>query len=171
MPVSENIKELRACLRITQQEFADRIGVKRNTVATYEMGRSVPSEAALNLICREFDVRREWLETGEGEMFVRRSTAILEQLAKEYHLDGQARRLVENFLSLTQENREMVIKAFENAAMLMTQKPDSELTREEAMEKVGREWDEREAARKRGVITSSASTTTSGSKERFGIKP
>ena len=168
MTVSENIKELRVRLRLTQQEFADKIGVKRNTVATYEMGRSTPSEAAIVLICREFGVRREWLEHGEGEMFVRRSAAIIEQLSKEYNLDGKARRLVENFLSLTPENREMVIKAFENAVMLMTRKPDDELTREEMHAMFDAELDERDAARKRGTSTSSASIGTSGSRRKFG---
>ena len=63
------IKELRNAAGLTQQEFADRIGVKRNTVATYEMGRSTPSDSAITLICREFNVNETWLRTGEGEMF------------------------------------------------------------------------------------------------------
>lgn len=55
---------------LTQQEFADRIKVKRNTVATYELGRSEPSDAAISLICKEFNVNERWLRTGEGEMFL-----------------------------------------------------------------------------------------------------
>lgn len=66
---NERIKELRKALGLTQQELADRIGVKRNTVATYEMGRSTPSDSAISLICREFDANETWLRTGEGEMF------------------------------------------------------------------------------------------------------
>lgn len=170
MIISENIKELRTHLRMTQQEFADRIGVKRNTVATYEMGRSVPSEAAITLICREFDVRREWLENGEGDMFIKRSSTIFAQLVKEYNLQGSSLKFLENFLSLTPENRDLVAKAVEVAATLMYRKPDSELTKEEAMAQVGREWEDKEAARKRGTTTSSASITTSGLKEKFVTK-
>lgn len=62
------IKELRSHFNLTQQDFADRLGIKRNTVATYEMGRSVPSDAVIILICREFGVNESWLRTGEGEM-------------------------------------------------------------------------------------------------------
>lgn len=68
--MGERIKELRKALGLTQKEFADRIKVKRNTVATYEMGRSTPSDAAISLICREFNVNENWLRTGEGQMFI-----------------------------------------------------------------------------------------------------
>ena len=67
--MNERIKKLRKSLGLTQQEFSDRIKVKRNTVATYEMGRSMPSDAAISLICREFNVNETWLRTGDGEMF------------------------------------------------------------------------------------------------------
>lgn len=67
--LNERIKELRRTLNLTQQEFADRIGVKRNTVATYEGGRNTPIDSVVSLICREFNVNEEWLRTGQGEMF------------------------------------------------------------------------------------------------------
>lgn len=71
----ERIKKVRKALDLTQQEFADQIGSKRNTVATYEMGRSTPSAAVVTLICKTFDVDETWLRTGKGEMFVQRSRA------------------------------------------------------------------------------------------------
>lgn len=63
------IKELRKALGLTQQKFADAIGVRQNTVAQYEMGRNPPNDTVITLICREFNVSEEWLRTGEGEMF------------------------------------------------------------------------------------------------------
>ena len=65
----DRIKELRDALNLTQQEFADRIGVKRSTIAKYEGGWNVPLDAVISLICREFNVSERWLRTGEGEMF------------------------------------------------------------------------------------------------------
>ena len=64
------IKEVRTVLGISQQEFADRIGIKRGAVANYEVGRNEPIDAVISLICREFNVSERWLRTGEGEMFV-----------------------------------------------------------------------------------------------------
>lgn len=79
-PIKDRIKTLRKALGLTQQEFADKIGIKRGAVANYELGRNEPIDAVLSLICREFRVDEHWLRTGEGEMFVRLS--LEEELAQ-----------------------------------------------------------------------------------------
>lgn len=67
--MKDRIKKIRKELDLTQQTFADKIGMKQNTIAQYEMGRTKPSDAIVFSICREFNVNEEWLRTGEGEMF------------------------------------------------------------------------------------------------------
>ena len=68
--MNERLKRLRKTLDLTQQEFADRVGIKRNTISTYESGRNQPIDAVISLICREFNVNEEWLRNGTGEMFL-----------------------------------------------------------------------------------------------------
>lgn len=76
--MNERIKQLRKTLDLTQQEFADKIGSKRNTIAKYEINASTPSAAVVSLICREFNVNEEWLRYGTGEMIKSdRDTAIV----------------------------------------------------------------------------------------------
>ena len=70
MIMKDRIKKLRKTLDLTQQEFADRIGVKRNSYANYETGRNTPIDAIILSICREFNVNEEWLRHGTGEMFM-----------------------------------------------------------------------------------------------------
>lgn len=67
--MNERLKKLRRTLELTQQEFADKIGSKRSTIAKYEIGSNIPSAAVISLICKEFDVNEDWLKTGDGEMF------------------------------------------------------------------------------------------------------
>lgn len=64
--MNERIKYLRKKLDMTQQEFANRLGVARNNIAGYETGKRSPSNAVISLICREFKVNEVWLRTGEG---------------------------------------------------------------------------------------------------------
>ena len=68
--MKDRLKELRKALNLTQQKFADKLGVKQNTIAQYEMGRNDPSDAVIISICREFTVSENWLRNGEGEMFI-----------------------------------------------------------------------------------------------------
>lgn len=68
--MKERLRKLRKTLDLTQQEFADRIGIKRNSLANYETGRNTPIDAILISICREWNVNEEWLRTGNGEMFI-----------------------------------------------------------------------------------------------------
>lgn len=68
MSVGSRIKELRNSLDLTQQKFADRLGIQRGIIGKYEVDVSAPSDAVISLICREFNVREAWLRDGEGEM-------------------------------------------------------------------------------------------------------
>lgn len=71
--MKDKIKKIRKELDLTQQEFANKIGMKQNTIATYEMGRANPSDQCVRSICREFNVNEEWLRNGTGEMFIEMS--------------------------------------------------------------------------------------------------
>ena len=68
MSVGSRIKELRNFLDLTQQKFADRLGIQRGIIGKYEVDVSAPSDAVISLICREFNVREAWLRDGKGDM-------------------------------------------------------------------------------------------------------
>lgn len=67
--MKDRLKLLRKELGMTQEKFAERLNIKRNTLANYEIGRNVPIDAVIALICKEYNVNEKWLRTGEGEMF------------------------------------------------------------------------------------------------------
>lgn len=67
--MNERIKALRKKIKLTQQEFADKLNIKRGAVANYEIGRNEPIDAVISLICKTFHVNEEWLRNGIGEMF------------------------------------------------------------------------------------------------------
>lgn len=62
--------KLRQATGLTQQEFAEKIGLTRNFVWMLEKGERIPSDRTIADICRVFNVNEIWLRTGEGEMFV-----------------------------------------------------------------------------------------------------
>ncbi len=75
MDMGTRIKQIRKTAGLTQQKFAEQIGLKRNTVGNYEINLITPSDRTITDICREFNVNEIWLRTGEGEMLIPRSRA------------------------------------------------------------------------------------------------
>lgn len=110
--MKERIKKIRKELDLTQQEFADRLGIKRGAIANYEIGRNEPVDSVISLICREFNVREEWLRTGDGKMFKPKPSDILDQLADKYQLSNSDYVIVEKFLSLSPEMRKGLFDFF-----------------------------------------------------------
>lgn len=66
--MKDRIKAVRKENGLTQTEFAERLGVSRDVIATYESGRVVPGDSILKLISKEFSVSFAWLKTGDGPM-------------------------------------------------------------------------------------------------------
>ena len=107
MTIGERIKKVRRSLDLTQQEFADRIGMKRNSIAQVETGRNTSDQTIVS-ICREFNINEAWLRNGEGEMFIQQSSE--DELADmvERLITGESaefkRRLVRALSTLKEEH-------------------------------------------------------------------
>lgn len=107
--MKDRIRKIRRELDLTQQEFADRLGVKRGAIANYEIGRNEPVDSIISLICREFKVNEEWLRNGTGEMFAPDASDELEALVKKYDLSNADQVLIEKYVNLKPGSREAII--------------------------------------------------------------
>lgn len=88
----ERFKTLYRALGITHREIADRLGASGPLIATYISGtRRVPL-SRVEKICAEFGVRRQWWETGEGEIFEKGRAPQLKQEPERVDPNGIVRR-------------------------------------------------------------------------------
>lgn len=62
----ERIKSIRTKMRLSQEEFGNRIRVTKASISRIESGVNNPSEQTIKLICSEFGINEVWLRTGEG---------------------------------------------------------------------------------------------------------
>lgn len=106
--VNERIKALRKHFKLTQDGFAARLGIKRGAVANYEIGRNIPADSVVALICREFHVREEWLRNGTEPMFAS-APASLDALAEAENLSRGERILIEKLIGLKPEVRQGIL--------------------------------------------------------------
>ena len=111
--MNERLKIVRKTLSLTQKDFGAALGVTRDTYASYESGRVVPSNTFIQLLCSKYNINEDWLRCGNGEMFVRSKRTILESLAESYDLNNKERAIIEAFLDLSPQGRAGVLEYVE----------------------------------------------------------
>lgn len=102
------VKTLRKALKLTQSEFGNRLSVGKDVIANIEGGRLQnleQKEPLFRLMCKEFNVRYEWLINGEGEMFSESQEDFFDKLAEQYGLGVYARKILEFYGSLDNEQK------------------------------------------------------------------
>lgn len=123
---AERIKQLRKKKGISQSELAEVIGVKNNTVSTWERGTRKPDFEALNLLSDYFEVSFEYIlgSSDKEEARVKPTEEELDQLA----LSALADELYDNvkkYCRLSTKSQKM-IDALINATYQM-EKQEGEL--------------------------------------------
>ena len=123
---AERIKQLRKKKGISQSELAEVIGVKNNTVSTWERGTRKPDFEALNLLSDYFEVSFEYIlgSSDKEEARLKPTEEELDQLA----LSALADELYDNvkkYCQLSTKSQKM-IDALINATYQM-EKQEGEL--------------------------------------------
>lgn len=80
--INDRIALLREELGLTQTEFGARFGASRSVISNIEYHKTEPKPLQIDQIVRVYGVRREWLETGEGDMYAELSRR--EELVKSF---------------------------------------------------------------------------------------
>ena len=122
--MNERIKKIRKALDLTQQKFADQLGVKMNTVGQWECGINAVTDQVINSICREFNVNETWLRTGEGEMFIElsRDEQIAEFVGRT--LSTESESFKKRFIAMLAKLDESDWETLEKIALELAQKKD-----------------------------------------------
>lgn len=80
--MNNRIREIRTFKKMTQEQFAEKLGLKRNTIATYETGAKPVSDRTISDICRVFDINEAWLREGVEPMFKEKDGQFSEYLSE-----------------------------------------------------------------------------------------
>ena len=67
--MNERIRLVRKTLKLSQAEFAKRMGMHGAALSMIEVGENTLTEKNVKLACMTFNINEDWLRTGEGEMF------------------------------------------------------------------------------------------------------
>lgn len=160
--MKDRIREVREHFGLSMEKFGSRIGIGKASISLLESGKNNPSIQTIALICREFGVNEQWLRTGEGEMFEQTRASVLDRLSTEYDLSREQRSVIEAFLDLDPQERDVILKYVHNvfdrsaeSAAQSTAVPDKEAQRIA-------ESDEFKALREKNELPENGSCTTAG---------
>jgi transcriptional regulator with XRE-family HTH domain len=112
-PVNDRIKKIRSVLKLTQVNFSKKIFISQGSYNDIETGTRKVNERIIQLICSQFNINKDWLKTGKGEMFYKEKPDIgLEHLIEIYkQLDNPLKEyLLEQSELLLKFNDENKIK-------------------------------------------------------------
>ena len=68
-PINKRIKQIRTILNVSQREFSRQIFISQSSYGEIETGVRNVNERIIQLICSQFNVNKDWLKNGNGEMF------------------------------------------------------------------------------------------------------
>lgn len=114
MTQGERVREIRKTLNLTLEKFGDKLGIKKGAVSAIETNRNSLTDQTALLICREYNVNYDYLMNGEGEMFSDLPETIIDELCKQYDCDDLDRILIEEYLKLSSDDRNVLKKYIRN---------------------------------------------------------
>lgn len=108
--MKERILQLREALKLSQAEFAEKIGLARSGISSVENGQRVVQERHIRLILSAFpDVSENWLRNGVGDMF-KASSGEAERLVKKYSFPDIVGKLLTVYEGLNEGQQEAVLE-------------------------------------------------------------
>ena len=114
MTENDRVKMVRKSpeISLSMEKFGQRLGVGKSTISSIESGTNAITSQMRRSICREFHVSETWLETGEGEMFVKEDDFSLDQFLKDHDADQLEVQIVKAYFELPADMRRQLIEAF-----------------------------------------------------------
>lgn len=106
--IRNRVYELRRALNLSQEAFGTKISLERSAISLIERKQRNVTERCIKDICREFKVSERWLRNGTGNMFEKSDSTILSLLKDQYDADTLDLEIVEQFLKLKPEKRQII---------------------------------------------------------------
>jgi transcriptional regulator with XRE-family HTH domain len=104
---NKRVVELRKKLGMIQADFAERLGVKRSTIAKIETDRNPLTEANIKRICHVFNVNEEWLRTGDGEMFQKNKPHLEDEALEMFRgLSEKTQLMIKDYIRMVLEQQQ-----------------------------------------------------------------
>lgn len=108
MDIHERLRFLRKRLNLTTRAFGSAINMSGGAITNMEKGTRNITDRTIRDICREYNVRPEWLISGTEPVF--------EDVTGELDIDDEVKQLVKQYSLLNDDDREIIKKMINSLA-------------------------------------------------------
>lgn len=105
--INSRIGMLIEALNMKKVRFAERLKIDQSYVTQLTSGKRNPSNRTISDICREFNVREEWLRNGRGEMFLDLTEDEFSKAASTLSNDAFVRSMIIEYCKLDEDNKQL----------------------------------------------------------------
>lgn len=105
--ICERVAEIRSFENISQKAFGEKINLSQSQIASYEKGYRIPTDRAIDDICRVYKVNKDWLMNGIGKKFI--------DPLIDLDLDPEIEEMAKLYLKLTPSKREHIKKLMQKS--------------------------------------------------------
>lgn len=105
--LGKRISRIRKEAYLSMEAFGEKIGITKTSVSRIERDINGPAEQTIRVICSEFGVNYDWLKHGLGPIYSNLPETLMDELQDEYNLSELDRRIVEEFIKLPENERQV----------------------------------------------------------------
>lgn len=105
--LGKRISRIRKEADLSMEAFGEKIGITKTSVSRIERDINGPAEQTIRVICSEFGVNYDWLKHGLGPIYSNLPETLMDELQDEYNLSELDRRIVEEFIKLPENERQV----------------------------------------------------------------
>lgn len=113
--VGQRFKLSRKELNLTMQQVGEQLGVSRDVINNIENDRlkkPEQKEPLFKLYCKLYGISYPWLMEGIGKPLIEFPKTVLDDLALKYGLDDEMKMLIQRFVDMSPEEKEVIKKLF-----------------------------------------------------------
>lgn len=132
MNINERIRDFRKnILRLSQTEFAARLGMKQTSVSTFEKSGATVTDPTIKALCMAFNLNEDWLRDGTEPMYIQTPAISLDDFVRQRGGTELELDIMKAYFELEPDIRAMLVQHFKER-LTASRAESSEMTVEEA---------------------------------------
>lgn len=112
--IGKRIRLLRKSLNLNQTDFGKPLGLKQAIIGQYETGVRNITDRNIDLLCKTYNINKDWLLTGEGERENKNSNMLIEEISQTQNLTELDIKFLKKYLKLSDRNRKLLANLLMN---------------------------------------------------------